>query len=129
MKALLGSGLAALTLACSGNAAAQASVANPYAAVDWARVSHYRADLHAHTIQSDGCGSVDNVVRRYREAGFAILSIADHDSVPPNGCAEFTGRPSPYPDPRPANFPADTTWPWPDYGAPSPAELGMLGIE
>jgi hypothetical protein len=41
----------------------------------------------------------------------------------------FADRHSPYPDPQPANFPADTTWPWGDYGAPPPAQLGMLGIE
>jgi hypothetical protein len=41
----------------------------------------------------------------------------------------FTDKHSPYPDPRPANFPADTTWPWSDYGASSPAQLNMLGIE
>jgi hypothetical protein len=41
----------------------------------------------------------------------------------------FADRHSPYPDPQPANFPADTTWPWSDYGAQSPAQLNMLGIE
>ena len=126
---LLGSCLAFLAAAYSGDAAAQRGVTNPYARVDWAKVSHYRAELHAHTIQSDGCALVEDVVGRYHTAGFSILSITDHDSVPPNGCAQFTGKASPYPEPKPANFPADTTWPWRDYGAPSPGELDMLGIE
>jgi hypothetical protein len=121
--------LASLTAAGSGDAGAQTRAVNPYEDVNWARVSHYRADLHVHTVQSDGCALVEDVVRRYHETGFSILSITDHDSVAPNGCAEFTGKASPYPDPKPANFPADTTWPWKDYGAPSPAELNMLGIE
>jgi predicted metal-dependent phosphoesterase TrpH len=115
---------------------------NPYERVDWATFSHYRADLHVHTIQSDGCHHPEEVVRVYREAGFSILAITDHDSVSPNGCPTrdaaspqqismglFTEAHSLYPDPRPANFPADTTWPWTDYGARSPAELGILGIE
>jgi hypothetical protein len=128
---------------CGSRAFAQRpEVTNPYERVDWATFSHYKADLHVHTIQSDGCHHPEEVVRVYREAGFSILAITDHDSVSPNQCPArdaaspqqisiglFTEAPSPYPDPRPANFPADTTWPWTDYGAPSPAELGILGIE
>jgi hypothetical protein len=115
---------------------------NPYERVDWTTFSHYKADLHVHTIQSDGCHLPEEVVRVYHEAGFSILSLTDHDTVPPNGCAlrenaspqaiamgAFTDRHSPYPDPQPANFPADTTWPWSAYGAPSPEELNMVGIE
>lgn len=124
---VLGACVAALALAYSGNAAAQPRIANPYARVDWQAISHYRADLHVHTIQSDGCAMPEDVVRAFHAAGFSILSITDHDTVPPNGCAEFSGKASPYPEPKPANFPADTTWPWADYGAETPA--GMLGIE
>lgn len=129
---LLVLGLPALTVACvndSGEPAPRAASMNPYKSVDWAMVSHYRADLHVHTIQSDGCHLLEEVVQVYHDAGFSILAITDHDTVPPNGCAELVGKRSPYPDPQPANFPADTTWPWTDYGAPSPAELDMLGIE
>lgn len=117
-------------------------VGNPYDNVDWRTFSHYRADLHVHTLQSDGCHSVREVVKAFHDAGFAILSITDHDIVAPNLCplraaatqaqidlGLFATEHSPYPDPRPATFPADTTWPWNAYGAPSPAELGMLGIE
>jgi hypothetical protein len=123
--------------------AQQVALTNPYESVDWSSYSHHRADLHVHTIQSDGCHHVAEVVRVFRDAGFSILSITDHDamyphaSCPPRDAASreeiaagfFVETPSPAPDPRAANFPADTTWPWIAYGAPSPAELGMIGIE
>src|SRR6185369_9516618 len=121
---------------------ARVDVTNPYAGVDWATFSHYRADLHVHTLQSDGCHSVSEVVKAFHDLGFAILSITDHDVLEPNHCplrdaatpaqiefGAYATEQSPYPDPRPPTFPADTTWPWTAYGAPSPAELGMLGIE
>jgi hypothetical protein len=117
-------------------------LSNPYENVDWATFSHYRADLHVHTLQSDGCHSVSEVVRAFHDLGFAILSITDHDIVEPNLCplreaatsaqiefGAYATERTPYPDPRPPTFPADTTWPWSAYGAPSPAELGILGIE
>jgi hypothetical protein len=115
---------------------------NPYEKVDWRTFGRYRADLHVHTLQSDGCHSVDEVARAFHDAGFSILSITDHDMVAPNFCplrdaatqgqidfGAFATERTPYPDPRPPTFPADATWPWSDYGAPSPADLGMLGIE
>ncbi len=117
-------------------------VGNPYENVDWRTFSHYRADLHVHTLQSDGCHSVSEVVRAFHDAGFAILSITDHDIMAPNFCplrdaatqaqidfGAYATERTPYPDPQPPTFPADTTWPWTAYGAPSPADLGMLGIE
>jgi hypothetical protein len=134
----------ALLTAC-GPSLAQAgrvAVGNPYENVDWRTFSHYRADTHVHTLQSDGCHSASEVVKAFHDAGFAILSITDHDIVAPNVCplrdaatqaqidlGLFATEHTPYPDPRPPSFPADTTWPWTAYGAPSPAELGMLGIE
>ena len=120
-----------LTAGCtwdSGELLQEAGLANPYDRVDWATFSHYRADLHVHTTQSDGCHHPEEVVRIFHEAGFSILSITDHDAVAPNFCP-MRESDSPYPDPKPPNFPANTTWPWSDFGAPSPTELGMLGIE
>ena len=72
--------------ACSSDRAERVVVSNPYEKVDWKTFSHYRADLHVHTLQSDGCHSVDEVVRAFHDAGFSILSITDHDLVPPNFC-------------------------------------------
>jgi hypothetical protein len=140
-------GVTVCTIAClaaGGPCFAQArvAVANPYESVDWRTFSRYRADLHVHTLQSDGCHPVSEVVKAFHDLGFAILSITDHDIMAPNFCpareaatpaqidfGAYATERSPYPDPRPPTFPANTTWPWTAYGAPSPAELGMLGIE
>lgn len=134
----------ALLTACgpSFGQPARVVVGNPYENVDWRTFSHYRADLHVHTLQSDGCHSLSEVVKAFRDAGFTILSITDHDLMAPNACplrdaaaqaqidfGAYATERTPYPDPKPPTFPADTTWPWSSYGAPSPAELGMLGIE
>ena len=135
----------ALLAACGGHSSdgsLRTEIANPYEAVNWRTFSRYRADLHVHTLQSDGCHSVDEVVRAFHDAGFSILSITDHDIVAPNFCplreaatqaqidfGAFATERTPYPDPRPPTFPADPTWPWTAYGAPLPADLGMLGIE
>jgi hypothetical protein len=127
---------------CGTSRAAEVTLGNPYEKVDWRTFARYRADLHVHTLQSDGCHSVDEVVRTFHDAGFSVLSITDHDLVAPNSCplrdaatqrqvdfGAFATERTPYPDPRPPTFPAETTWPWTDYGAPSGAALGMLGIE
>jgi hypothetical protein len=146
MRVGLGFSACTLVLAAAFGAssarAEEVEASNPYANVDWRTFSHYRADLHVHTLQSDGCHSVSEVVKAFHDLGFAILSITDHDIVAPNFCplreaatraqiefGAYATERTPYPDPRPPTFPADTTWPWSAYGAPPPAELGMLGIE
>jgi hypothetical protein len=145
MRSCLYSSLFAFALgtACgTSSLAAEIVLMNPYGKVDWQTFARYRADLHVHTLQSDGCHLPAEVVRAFHDAGFSILSITDHDIVAPNLCplrgaatqaqidyGLFATAPTPYPDPRPPTFPADATWPWSDYGAPSPADLGMLGIE
>ena len=146
MRVCLGVSVCAVVLFAEGGPSfgqpGPTAVGNPYENVDWHTFSHYRADLHLHTLQSDGCHSVSDVVEAFHDAGFAILSITDHDIVATNLCplreaatpaqidfGAFATERTPYPDPRPPTFPADTTWPWTAYGAPAPAELGMLGIE
>ncbi len=132
----------AMTCCSTPGLTAEVVLRNPYQKVDWRTFHRYRADLHVHTLQSDGCHPVDEVVKAFHDAGFSILAITDHDIVAPNFCplrgaatqsqidyGAFATERTPYPDPRPATFPANATWPWSDYGAPSPAALGMLGIE
>jgi len=135
----------ALLAACGGgspNRGREVEIGNPYETVNWQKVSHYRADFHLHTLQSDGCHLPDEVVRSFHDAGFSVLAITDHDSARPNLCrprsestaqaidaGAFADQPTPYPDPPPPNLAPRTTWPWPAFGAPSPGELGMVGIE
>ena len=112
-------------------------VLNPYKNVDWSSAEQHMAALHIHTMQSDGHHSVDDVVNAYRNAGYTIMSITDHDTLKPNHHVVPNGRQliakedaSPYPkEPIPVNYPANTTYPWTDYGCSSPKNLGMIGIE
>ncbi len=126
----------------SSDGGARIAVGDPYANVNWQTFSQYRADLHVHTLQSDGCHLPNEVIRAFHDAGFSILSITDHDAGSPNQCpthdaatpqqidfGAFADAQSPYPNPRPPTFPSNPTWPWTDFGAPSPSDLGMLGIE
>jgi hypothetical protein len=112
----------------------QAIVVNPYEGIDWETVQHHRAALHVHTLQSDGHHRLEEVLAAYHKAGFTVLSITDHDNMQPNRHVEAGRVPkeqaSPFPrDPKPANYPANTTWPWTDFGGPAPQKLGMVGIE
>jgi len=103
-------------------------VLDPYAGVDWSGWTQYRAQLHMHTTQSDGHHMLDEVARCYKQAGYSILAITDHDSQFPNRADPPFHTPYPK-DPKPENFPANTTWPWTDYGANVPEHYGMTGIE
>lgn len=111
---------------------------NPYKNVDWRTYKQHKAALHVHTLQSDGYHTVDEVVRSYRKAGFTIVALTDHDKMEPNAqfargridWSTFETAGTPFPkDPKPENYPFNTTWPWTDFGAPDPKELGMVGIE
>lgn len=109
-------------------------VLDPYAGVDWRSWKRLRAQLHMHTLQSDGHHMLSEVAECYEAAGYDVLAITDHDFMEPNVHVR-SGRvseddASPYPrEPRPDNFPANTTWPWTDYGAKAPEDYGMIGIE
>ena len=109
-------------------------ISNPSRHVDWERWGVFKGNMHMHTLQSDGWYPLAEVVDMYKQAGYSILSITDHDWNYPNfrvdRDSELEYRRSPYPkDPKPANFPANPTWPWTDYGTPSPKALGMVGIQ
>jgi hypothetical protein len=109
------------------------TIRNPYEAVEWETYGHYKAALHLHTTQSDGFHHVDEVIRAYRDAGFSIISITDHDSFYPNWQLErertVPAGTTPYLFPAIENFPAHTTWPWTAYGSLSPEAHGIVGIE
>lgn len=80
---------------------------NPYEDVDWETYGQYKANFHAHTNQSDGSFTPDEVIDKYHGAGYKILDLTDHDSY---------------------GYNADTTWPWTKWDR-NPEELGMLAIE
>ena len=75
---------AAMFFAISAPALAAApdyTVTNPYETVDWDAWHHYRAQLHTHTLYSDGEMNVTDVVEEYYRQGYDILAITDHGVV------------------------------------------------
>ncbi len=66
-------------------------VSNPYQGINWNTIEHHRSGLHFHTTESDGELSPAEAIELYRQRGFTVLSITDHDDM---------GKPGP-------------TWPWP----------------
>ncbi|SKB27570.1 hypothetical protein SAMN05660226_00280 [Parapedobacter luteus] len=109
-------------------------VVNPYGNVNWQTFEKHHAALHVHSLQSDGFHKVKDVIDTFRQAGFTILSITDHDWNWPNERISWKHLPveaaTPYPIGRlPKNFPANPTWPWTNYGSSTPEELGMIGIQ
>lgn len=81
-------------------------VDHPYADVDWASFTQYKANLHTHTKAGDTKIEPADVVDMYHDHGYKILALTDHDT----------------------NITEATTWPWQDFGR-DPAELGMVAIE
>ncbi len=75
-------------------------VSNPYEDVDWASVPQTKANLHAHTTESDGTNSPARVIDMYKGADYGVLALTDHDKY---------------------------TWPWTQFGR-DPDELGMVAI-
>ncbi len=85
---------------------------NPYAEVNWAEVNQYLANLHCHTIKSDGRAEPDELIYMYADAGYSILAIADHDNY-------YIAREGER-DPGPTQ---ETTWPWTRWIDEEPARI------
>lgn len=56
-------------------------IQNPYSSVDWATYGQYKANLHTHTMVTDGWMNPQTVVNKYRERDYRILAITDHRAV------------------------------------------------
>lgn len=98
---------------------------NAYEEINWSTIHHYKANLHTHTRVSDGDLRPHEVVDRYHQAGYHILSITDH--IP-----SWDGN-------NPENI---LTWPWTGFSGLTaavrhdatwqdrdPEALGMLAIQ
>lgn len=84
-------------------------VLNPYKTVNWSTIKHFKANMHAHTTNSDGDFAPHQVVDMYHQHGYDILSITDHNRI---------------------------TWPWTAFSSINnvwenrdPRALGMLAVE
>ncbi|WP_066633681.1 PHP domain-containing protein [Desulfolucanica intricata] len=53
---------------------------NPYDGIDWSTILRCKANLHTHTTESDGLLYGADVITRYKNAGYSILAITDHDN-------------------------------------------------
>ena len=56
-------------------------ITSPYNDIDWDSINQYQAQLHTHTLYSDGTVDVKDVVERYYELGYDILAVTDHGVV------------------------------------------------
>ncbi len=54
-------------------------VFNPYEGILWDKIIQHKANLHTHTTASDGKYHPHQIVDRYRQLGYTILAITDHD--------------------------------------------------
>lgn len=70
------------------------TIYNPYEDVDFEYISHYKANLHTHTTESDGTSTPSEVIYHYQRNGsYDILAITDHNK---------------------------NTWPWSDWISETP---------
>ncbi len=56
-------------------------ITSPYETVDWDSWKQYKAQLHTHTLYSDGTMDVKDVVEEYYRLGYDILAVTDHGVV------------------------------------------------
>ncbi len=74
---------------------------NPYADIAWGTVERLPANLHCHTLMSDGRAMPDTVIEEYAAAGYRVLAITDHDSYHTHREGEPEIEPT-----------CEPTWPW-----------------
>ena len=54
---------------------------NPYGTVDFENWDQYKADLHSHTIASDGDEDMDVMIEEHYAQGYDVLALTDHGIV------------------------------------------------
>ncbi len=57
------------------------TITSPYESVDWDTYNQYKAQLHTHTLYSDGGVDIKDVVEEYYRQDYDILAITDHGVV------------------------------------------------
>ena len=92
---------------------------NPYRNVNFDTAYRLSSDLHVHTLNSDGILSPQETVRRFSNAGFDFLAIADHDYWQ-------YGR-YPYGQPHQNNRYRTITYPWSNFGVTN--NYGLTAIQ
>lgn len=54
-------------------------IKSPYESVDWNTFGHYKADFHAHSVESDGGNTPADMIEDHYTKGFDILAMTDHN--------------------------------------------------
>ena len=57
------------------------TINNPYGTVDFENWDQYKADLHSHTIASDGDEDMDVMIEEHYAQGYDVLALTDHGIV------------------------------------------------
>lgn len=57
------------------------TVVNPYECVDWDSWDYYKANLHTHSMASDGDNSISEMIQFYYERDYDILALTDHGVI------------------------------------------------
>lgn len=57
------------------------TIESPYASVDWDNWEQYKANLHTHSIASDGEVDFDEMIEYHYQLGYDILAMTDHGVV------------------------------------------------
>lgn len=55
------------------------AISNPYATVNWAEYGQYKADFHAHSVESDGSNTPAAMIEDHYAKNFDILAMTDHN--------------------------------------------------
>lgn len=85
-------GNASATYGLSSEGGTDYFIVNPYATVDWNSFGQYKADFHAHSIESDGGNTPADMIEDHYAKGFDILALTDHNFM--NTTWDRTDRPA-----------------------------------
>ncbi|KNY27643.1 fibronectin type III domain-containing protein [Pseudobacteroides cellulosolvens] len=55
------------------------NIKNPYSLIDWNTFGQYKADFHAHSVESDGANQPADMIEEHYKKGFDILAMTDHN--------------------------------------------------
>ena len=70
-----------VSLCASAEGTTDYTIVNPYETVDWDTWDYYKANLHTHSVASDGEETITDMVELYYQQGYDILAMTDHGVI------------------------------------------------